>query len=162
MTLGLGLNGPASARERAAVDSVLAWADLETLADRHCAHLSGGEAQRVNLARALVAGPKLLVLDEPTNHLDPARQAALLERMSALRGKVAILLATHDLSLAAACDRVVLIHTGAIDVVGTPDEVLTPARLARALGVRVDRIDDPGGGPPFLRVAAARSPKELS
>jgi iron complex transport system ATP-binding protein len=154
VTLGLALDGPPTAPERRRVEQVLDWADLSALAERRCATLSGGEAQRATLARALVAGPRLLLLDEPTNHLDPGRQAALLSWLERLRDSVAVVLATHDLALAATCDRVALIHAGTLAALGTAAEVLTPDNLAVALGVRVHRIDDPSGGPPLLRVVA--------
>ena len=126
------------------------------LADRACATLSGGENQRVLLTRATVADPALLLLDEPTNHLDPARQAMLLGQLDRLRDRVAVVMATHDLALAAACDRVALLHAGRIAALGPASEVLTPETLRLALGVDVRRLDDPAGGPPLLRVLPAR------
>jgi iron complex transport system ATP-binding protein len=154
VTLGLALDGPPTAPERDRVAHILDWADISALAERRCATLSGGEAQRAALARALVAAPRLLLLDEPTNHLDPARQAMLLSWLERLRDSVAVVLATHDLALAATCDRVALLHAGGVAALGTAADVLTPDNLARALGVRVRRIDDPSGGPPLLRVMA--------
>ncbi|MCE9574319.1 MAG: ABC transporter ATP-binding protein [Deltaproteobacteria bacterium] len=153
VTLGLALDGPADAHARARVETAIADGGLTALADRPCATLSGGEAQRAVLARALVAGPRVLLLDEPTNHLDPARQAALhawLDR----RAPHAVVLATHDLALAARCDRVALLHGGRIAAVGAPHDMLTPPHLATTLGVRVRRLDDPEGGPPLLRIIA--------
>jgi iron complex transport system ATP-binding protein len=152
VTLGLGLDGPASPADRQKVDAALARAELTALARRSCASLSGGEAQRALLARALVAGPSVLLLDEPTNHLDPARQATFMTWLDGLRGSVAVVLATHDLGLAASCDRVALLHAGRISALGSVDAVLTPEHLARALGVIVRRVQDPDGGPPWLRV----------
>jgi iron complex transport system ATP-binding protein len=155
ITLGLALDGPPGDDARRHVDAALAAAELDGFARRACATLSGGEAQRALLARALVARPGLLLLDEPTNHLDPARQAALHDTLDQLRGRCAVVLATHDLALAATCDRVALLAHGGIDAIGTPADVLTPARLAAALGVTVRRVDDPQGGPPFLRVTGS-------
>jgi iron complex transport system ATP-binding protein len=155
VTLGLGLDGPPSVSACAHVDRALQWADLEELAERPCASLSGGEAQRVLLTRAVVAGPELLLLDEPTNHLDPARQASLLGQLDRLRDRVAVVMATHDLALAAACDRVVLLHAGRIAAIGTASDVLTPQQLMTAMGVHVRRLDDPAGGPPLFRVLPA-------
>ncbi len=154
VTLGLALDGPPSMSDEGLVNRALEQAELGSLAERCCASLSGGEAQRTMLARALVAGPRVLLLDEPTNHLDPARQATLLAWLERLRRTVAVVLATHDLALAATCDRVALLHAGSLAVLGPPSQVLTPEHLARTLGVHVRRIDDPEGGPPLLRVVA--------
>jgi len=154
VTLGLGLDGPPPPAVRRQVDRALADADLGAIAARPCATLSGGEAQRARLARALVAAPRLLLLDEPTSHLDPARQAALLARLDALRGDVAVVVTTHDLGLAATCDRVALLAGGGIVAVDLPAAVLTPERLAPALGVLTRRLDDPLGGPPLFRIVA--------
>ncbi len=155
VTLGLALDGPPGAIARGQVDAAIARVGLTELAGRSCATLSGGEAQRAMLARALVASPAVLLLDEPTNHLDPAHQAGLLGWLDRLRGEIAVVLATHDLALAARCDRVALLHDGAIAAFGPAAEVLTPALLARTLGVRVQRVEDPDGGPPLLRVLGA-------
>jgi iron complex transport system ATP-binding protein len=157
VTLGLALDGPPSAAAQRQVDAAIARAALGGLADRPCATLSGGEAQRALLARALVAGPRVLVLDEPTNHLDPAGRAMVYAVLDRLRGSVAVIVATHDLELAASCDRVALLHGGRIAALGAAGDVLTPARLAAALGVVVRRLEDPDGGPPMFRVVGSRS-----
>jgi iron complex transport system ATP-binding protein len=154
VTLGLGLDGPPSAAARGRVDDAIASAALAGLADRPCATLSGGEAQRALLARALVARPRAIALDEPTNHLDPAGRAMVHALLDRLRGAVAAVIATHDLELAAGCDRVALLHGGRITALGMPTDVLTPALLAAALGVQIRRLDDPSGGPPLFRMVA--------
>jgi iron complex transport system ATP-binding protein len=158
VTLGLALDGPPSAAARSRVDDALALAELAALAERSCANLSGGEAQRALLARALVAAPRLLLLDEPTNHLDPAGRAMVQALLDRVRGSVAVVAATHELGLAASCDRVALLHAGRLEALGAPSAILTPERLAAALGVRVRRLDDPDGGPPLFGVVAARAP----
>jgi iron complex transport system ATP-binding protein len=153
VTLGLGLDGPASAVQAKRVSHLLEQEDLTRFADRPCSTLSGGEWQRCAIARALVANPTLLLLDEPTNHLDPARRALLHERLLRFTEQ-AVVLATHDLELAALCDRVLLLGAGKIAASGRPADVLTPEILARALGVRVRRIDDPDGTPMFRILGA--------
>jgi iron complex transport system ATP-binding protein len=152
VTLGLGLDGAPSLAGRAAVEVALARFDLRALAERPCATLSGGEWQRVTLARALVGGPRLLLLDEPATHLDLAWRADLMAALDGLRGGVAVVLATHDLDAAATGDRVLLLGGGGVVADGTPGEVLTPPLLARALGVRVRRHDPPDDGPPLFQV----------
>jgi len=161
VTLGLALDRPPGPAERRTVDDALVRAALHGLAGRPCTALSGGEAQRAVLARALVAGPELVLLDEPTNHLDPAGRAMVGALIDRLRGTAAVI-ATHDLELAARCDRVALLSGGRIAALGPPADALTPARLASALGVEIRRLDDPDGGPPMFRIvgpvdAAARS-----
>jgi iron complex transport system ATP-binding protein len=158
VTLGLGLDGPPSAAARRQVDDALALAALTELADRACTQLSGGEAQRALLARALVAAPRLVVLDEPTNHLDPAGRAMVEAMLDRCRGRVAAVIATHDLGLAATGDRVALLHGGRVLALGEPALVLTPVLLAQALGVHVRRLDDPDGGPPVFRVLGPCAP----
>jgi iron complex transport system ATP-binding protein len=151
VALGLGTDGPPSAPQLAEVARVLADEGLTELADRPCSTLSGGEWQRAVIARALVARPALLLLDEPTSHLDPARRAGLHDRLLRLREQ-AVVLATHDLELAALCDRVMILGGGRAVAMGRPGEVLTAEVLEPALGVRVRRLDDPEGGPPLFRI----------
>lgn len=126
--------------DSAPVDHALRQLGLQDRAEQGFASLSGGEKQRVLLARALAQQPRLLILDEPTNHLDPRHQLALLQH---LRGSGLGLLASfHDLNLAATfCDRLYLIEQGRIIAQGTPAEVLTEQCLAEVFGVHalVDR-----------------------
>jgi iron complex transport system ATP-binding protein len=152
VTLGLGLDLAPSLAQRLLVDQALRRVALDGLAARPCRQLSGGEWQRARIARAIVARPPLLLLDEPTAHLDPGRRGELLELLRSL-DDLAVVVATHDLDWAAGCDRVLLLD-GASALLGGPGEILTPERLATALGVRVRRLDDPAGGPPFFRTCS--------
>jgi iron complex transport system ATP-binding protein len=152
VTLGLALDHPPGPAARRAVEQALALAALDGVADRPCHALSGGEAQRALLARALVARPRLVVLDEPTNHLDPAGRAMVHALLDRLRGEVAVVIATHELELAASCDRVALLSGGRIARLGAPGDVLAPDLLRRVLGVEIRRLDDPAGGPPMFRI----------
>ncbi|MFI1104467.1 ABC transporter ATP-binding protein [Streptomyces melanogenes] len=115
------------------------------LADRGLLGLSGGEKQRVLIARALAQEPQVLVLDEPTNHLDIAHQ---LDVLSLVRDSgVTVLAALHDLNLAAAhCDLLYVIDGGRIVASGPPRDVLQPALLARTFGVRAHPVRHPGTG----------------
>jgi ABC-type cobalamin/Fe3+-siderophores transport system ATPase subunit len=152
VTLGLGLDRAPSEEQQRRVDAILDRLTLSDLAARPMATLSGGEAQRAFLARALVAQPALLLLDEPTNHLDPASRAHLLAVLDDLRGAVTIVLATHDLDCAATADTVLLLGEGQILAAGAPADVLTTPLLCRALKVAIRHLPDPTGGRPFLRV----------
>jgi iron complex transport system ATP-binding protein len=107
--------------------------------------LSGGEKQRVLLARVLAQQPSVLVLDEPTNHLDIGTQLGLLSLVRGLG--VTVLAALHDLNLAAAyCDRIHVLCDGGVVAHGTPDEVLTPELIAAVFGVRAHRVPHPETG----------------
>lgn len=155
VSMGLALDGPPDEKASKVIDVALERAELQPLQARSCDTLSGGEAQRVRFARTSIAEPKILLLDEPTNHLDPARCAQVMNQLAEISTETAVLVSTHDLSVAAACDRVLLLHEGGVLVQGFASKVLVPEQLRIALGVDVQRVEDPHGGPPFFRVAAA-------
>ncbi|GGD90794.1 methionine ABC transporter ATP-binding protein [Microbacterium murale] len=103
------------AEERAAVDEMLAFVGLTHRADHHPAELSGGEKQRVGLARALVTRPPLLLCDEPTSSLDASTTAEVLRVLLDAREKfgTTIVVISHDLDVVKAiCDRALLLEKG--------------------------------------------------
>lgn len=120
-------------------ERAMAETDTLHLADRPVTTISGGERQRVLLARALAQQAELLLLDEPTSHLDIRHQvetARLLRHLAAEKA-IAVLGVFHDLNLAARiCDRLLLLHDGHALAWGTPEEVLTPDNIYRAFGIR--------------------------
>jgi iron complex transport system ATP-binding protein len=134
-----------AAGDRALCDEAMARTGVTHLADRGFLALSGGEKQRVLIARALAQQPRVLVLDEPTNHLDIAHQ---LDVLSLVRDSgPTVLAALHDLNLAAAhCDRLYVIAGGRIVASGPPHDVLQPALLAEVFGVRAHRVRHPETG----------------
>jgi len=106
--------------------NALAQVSADALRDRWMDQLSGGEKQRVILARALAQHPSLLLLDEPTQHLDLGGKVELLRRLRRLADeqRYTVLVVTHELNLASEfCDRIVLLHKGKCRRVGTPGEV---------------------------------------
>jgi iron complex transport system ATP-binding protein len=116
------------------IDRSLQWVGAAHLADRPIALMSGGERQRVMIARALAQQPGLLVLDEPTNHLDIRHQFEVLG-LPARLGVTAVM-ALHDLNLAAHyCDRIHVLHQGRQVCAGTPSEVLTAELIAQVYRV---------------------------
>jgi iron complex transport system ATP-binding protein len=125
-----------TANDEALVCRALQDVGMQHLRERTFDLLSGGEKQRVLVARALAQQPTVLILDEPTNHLDPRFQ---IELLTLLRGlKLTTFASFHDLNLAAGfCDRLYAIRGGRIIADGTPHEVLTPALVRELYGVEV-------------------------
>lgn len=123
--------------------------DLEDLAMRTMDRLSGGEAQRAVVARALAQEAGLLILDEPTTSLDLGHRHQLLELVGRLRDEgEAVVAAFHDLSAVTAyADRVALLYGGVVMASGTSGEVLTPGRIRDAYGVEVTILHDDAGRP---------------
>jgi iron complex transport system ATP-binding protein len=122
---------------------------IEHLADRSMQQLSGGERQLVLVARALAQEPEVLLLDEPTSHLDLRHRAVVQDRVRdfAERGGAALVV-SHDLTLAArSCDRMALLHEGAVVACGGPREVLRPELLRRVFEVDTEVLDAPDGAP---------------
>ncbi len=97
------------------------------MAGRQIESMSKGMQQRLGIAQALVAGPRMLVLDEPTSALDPAGRRTVRGMLEELRaGGTAVLLNSHLLSeIELVCDRVVIINRGRVVAQGTPDELTT-------------------------------------
>ena len=118
------------------VAAALAEVGAEALAERAFTSLSGGEGQRVLIARSLAQQARVLLLDEPTNHLDIRAQLDLLALIRKL--PVTTVCVLHDLDQAAAlCDRVYLLNRGRVVAAGPPDTVLTADRVRDVFGVRM-------------------------
>ncbi|MDK1476174.1 ABC transporter ATP-binding protein [Streptomyces sp. 549] len=134
-----------SEADRAQCAQALRRVGADHLTERVFTSLSGGEKQRVLIARALAQQPQVLVLDEPTNHLDIAQQ---LEVLALVRDSgLTVLAALHDLNLAALhCDELYVIAGGRIVASGAPHEVLTADLLAEVFGVRAHRVSHPETG----------------
>ncbi len=122
--------------------------ETEEFANRTLDTLSGGERQRVFVARALAQQPSILLMDEPTANLDVLHQLKVLDLVRQLvdDGLTAVA-AIHDLNMAARyCDRLVLLSGGRVLAEGPPDEVLTPATIESAFGVKSTVYQDPATG----------------
>jgi tungstate transport system ATP-binding protein len=141
--LGLVLRGVGIAEREARIRPMLEQLKIAHLADRSIGMLSGGEAQRTSLARALVLDPEILFLDEPLASLDqPTRRRLVRELSELLRARrMATVFVTHDLAEATAlCDRCIILDAGVILQDGSPQDLLDrpqTLRVAEILGVEV-------------------------
>ena len=140
VAFGLEMRGDARESIDRRVDEVLALVGLSGFGARRTTELSGGEQQRIALARALAPTPKLLMLDEPLGALDRALRARLLDDLAALFAalKLPIIYVTHDQEEAfTVADRVAVMRDGNIVAIGSPIELWTQppdAWTARFLG----------------------------
>ena len=148
----LGLWRTPSKEDELAVDEALTRAGVEDLANRDTDALSGGEWQRVRIARALAQKSPALVLDEPTTFLDVAHEMAIFELMSSLaRSGLVVLLVSHQLNLIARfADTIVLLDHGKVATSGSPTEVMRADRLEAIYGWPVVITRDPAVGAPAL------------
>jgi iron complex transport system ATP-binding protein len=145
--------GKPDRKDSAQVTWALERTDTLELANRLIGELSGGEQQRVLLARALAQDTPILLLDEPTAHLDLRHQAGLLNLVQELAREqhLAVLMALHDLNLVALySDRVALLVDGRLRTTGSPHEVLTPAHLIESYQVSLSVTVHPEYGTPLI------------
>jgi iron complex transport system ATP-binding protein len=175
-TAYIGYFGVEGRRDRAICADLVERLELSAFAGRRLGTLSGGELQRLVLARALAQEAPILLLDEPTSALDIGHQQQALELVDRLRRDhgLTVLSAMHDLTLASQfADRLLLLQRGVVVARGAAPEVLTESNIATHYGavVRVLRDDDgrvvvvpmrPGGAAPpppgASRTAAAPGP----
>jgi len=149
----LNFMGQISARDEEIARCALVKVDALGLSERRVGELSGGEQQRVLLARALAQSTPALLLDEPTTHLDLQHQIGLLElvRRLAREEQLTVLIALHDLNLAARyADRVALIVAGEITALGTPREVLRSELISRVYHWPVQVVEHPFVDAPLI------------
>jgi iron complex transport system ATP-binding protein len=143
--------------DRTAISRALALTHTGPLRDRPVTELSGGEFQRVVIARALAQEAPVMLLDEPAAHLDIGHQVEifdLLLRLNRDEGR-SILCVSHDLNLAARyCDRLVAMADGRVAAEGTPSEVLTEERVSELYGCSV-RVDERPDGRPRITPLSA-------
>lgn len=149
----LGAPNAPPTQARAIALAALGKVGMEAHAERGVLAMSGGERARVLLARLLATGAPFLVADEPDAGLDPDAQRLIMEllRGAAEEGR-AVLVTLHDLTLAAACDRLAVLNAGCLAALGPPAEALSPAILRSAFGLEGCLLPTPAG----LVLAAAR------
>jgi iron complex transport system ATP-binding protein len=137
-----------SREDRARALAAMRACDVEQLADRDAAALSGGERRRVFLARAIAQEARIWLLDEPTSGLDPRHRLELLELLARthLARATAVVLVTHEMDLAAeVADRVILMRRGRALAAGPPEETLTPELLRATFSVE-SRVETDASG----------------
>jgi ABC-type cobalamin/Fe3+-siderophores transport system ATPase subunit len=145
--------GQTSAKDEERARYAMQRTHISHLANRYIGSLSGGEQQRVLLARALSQGVPILLLDEPTAHLDLQYQLAFLEliRELACEDGIAILLAIHDLNLVSRfANQIALLVKGELQCTGEPEKVMTAQRLSRAFQIPLQVIRTPEYDHPLI------------
>ena len=144
-----GRFGVESVGDVVAANEALRSLGLVELGRRRVDELSGGEQQRVVIARSLAQASPVLLLDEPTSALDVGVRIDVLDHIDHVRRdrRLTVISAIHDLTLAAQfCDRLVMIADGSVVADGPAAGVLTVDRIGRHYGARVRVINDPDGG----------------
>jgi iron complex transport system ATP-binding protein len=148
----LGIWDVPAASDREIVGDAMRRADVLPFASRRTDELSGGEWQRVRLARTLAQDTPVLLLDEPTTFLDIAHEMATFETLAreAERGKTVVLV-SHTLTLVARfADQIVLMHAGRVAAAGAPRDVMQGAILESVYGWPLVVSHDPAVGAPTL------------
>jgi len=148
-------------------DMAIAWQAMEAtetqfFAERRVGELSGGEKQRLVIARALTQQPKVVLLDEPTANLDINYQVEILDLVKGLcvEQGLTVVIALHDLNLAAQyCDWLVMLNGGRIYTEGVPNDVLTEQNIREVYGAEVRVYPHPINSLPTTFIIAGESKK---
>ncbi|MCE5296767.1 MAG: ABC transporter ATP-binding protein [Euryarchaeota archaeon] len=135
-----------SSEDMRIVDEAMEKTNITEFADRPINTMSGGERQRVIIARAIAQRPEIILLDEPTLHLDVCHQFEALDLVRQLSKdeQLTVVIVSHDLPMVVKyCDRIVLIHDHKVFALGTPEEVLTPENMRIVFNIEAVMEYDP-------------------
>jgi len=144
----LGILGMEGENDFHIAEEAMKFTDVSHLTDRKLFQLSGGELQRVIIARAICQQPEIILLDEPTTALDPAHQLKIMNLMEKFRREhgTTIIMVSHDLNLASMYgDRVLLLKSGRVVKTGDPKSVLNKELLEESYGCRIQVDESPVG-----------------
>ncbi|MBW2406453.1 MAG: ABC transporter ATP-binding protein [Deltaproteobacteria bacterium] len=147
----LGMLGLEEENDLEIANQAITFTGLENLAHRKLDQLSGGEQQRVFIARAICQEPDIMLLDEPTASLDLAYQVRIMDLMEKLKTEkgITVVMVSHDVNLAAMyADHLLLLHNGQVMCQGLPDEVITYQTLEAAYGCTLLVDESPLGKSP--------------
>ncbi len=151
-----------SRKDTKKVVEVLKLMEIEDLAMREFNELSGGQQQKVLIARALAQEAGVLLLDEPTSNLDIQHQLEVMEIISDLVAEkgVSAIMAVHDLNLASRyTDRVIIMKAGRIFGAGSPSDILTPENIRSVYNVEARVIDHDGEKPYIVPMRSVKPDK---
>jgi len=154
-----GVLGLPGAKDLAVAREAMKMTETLGFADRMLGELSGGEAQRVMIARALTQQPSVVLLDEPTSHLDIKNQLRIYEMMRRLAHDwpTAVVCVSHDVNLAARfADDLAFLRDGRILAAGPPGDVLREDILRETYDVEIDLVAAPPSDVPLVRARPSR------
>jgi iron complex transport system ATP-binding protein len=155
-------------RNESCHDLEISWQAMERtgishLSERRMSEISGGERQRVTIARVLAQEPRIILLDEPTANLDISHQIEILDLIKDLcrEKELIVLIALHDLNLAAQyCDRLILMKEGQIQVEGKPREVITASNIKQVYGTESYVYPHPENNLPVVLVSGNKNKRQ--
>lgn len=156
--LGLSLSSLSLEQQRNLVDQCLAEIDAKSFADKNYLYLSGGEKQRIQLARVLTQlyssneENQYLFLDEPTSALDLKHQLSVLQLLKKLTKKnIAVFVIIHDLNLASLfCDKIILLKQGQLVSFDTPEKIINPNLIRNTFDTDVLIMQHPQTQSPLM------------
>jgi iron complex transport system ATP-binding protein len=158
------LGWQSSEKDTKMVLEMLQLLNIEDLAMRDINELSGGQQQKVFIARALTQEPDVLLLDEPTSNLDIRHQLEVMGIIKSIviEKQISAIMAIHDLNLASRyADRIVMMNSGEIFSAGTPASVLTPANIKRVYGVEAE-VNNNSGRPYIVPIRPVNQNENFS